>query len=108
MRLLGPLGLVLFFFLGVVLLWFRPLTIYEDRLEDCCKILQSKHASFAFSQFKLFEELFFRKWTIEFSSLVCLKTLSFVIPCGVMRSVFIISAKSDASLYGVLVLSLSS
>ena len=72
------------------------------------KFFLSKHACFAFSQFRLFGVLFvarFDKGVLGLRPKCASKGENFVTPCGVIRKIFIISATSEASWYGVFVLS---
>ena len=73
------------------------------------RFFQSKHACFAFSQFKLFGVLFvamFDRGVLGLRPKCASKGEIFVTPCGVIRKIFIISATSKASRYGVFVLSI--
>ena len=63
-----------------------------------------KHACFAFSQFKLLGELFvamFDNGVFGFLPICASKGEFFLTPCAVILSVLIISATSEANLYGV-------
>ena len=64
--------------------------LISDGIEGWSRFFRSKQACLVFSQLKLFGELF-----------VLQKGVIFVTPCGVIRSVLIISATSDANLNGV-------
>ena len=73
------------------------------------RFFRSKHACFAFSQFKLLGELLvatFDKGVFGVRHMWASKAEVFVTLCGVILSVLIVSATSDASLYGVFVLSI--
>ena len=68
------------------------------------RFFRSKHASFALSQFKLLGELFvamFNNGLFGFLPICVSKGEIFVTPCGVILNTFIISATSEANLYGV-------
>ena len=68
------------------------------------RFFRSKHACFVLSQFRLLGELFVAMFDNEvfgFLPICAPKVENFVTPCGVILSVFIISATSEASLYGV-------
>ena len=69
------------------------------------RFFRSKHACLALSQFKLLGELFvamFDNGVFGFLSISASKGEIFVTPCDVILNVFIISATSEANLYGVL------
>ena len=71
---------------------------------DFVRFFLSKHACFALSQLRLVGELVFAKFergVFGFLPMCASKGEIFVTPCGVMRKVFIISATSEANLYGV-------
>ena len=90
----------------------------DHRLRSCItsagrggfvRFFQSKHACFALSQFRLFGELFvaiFDSGVFGFLPICASKGENFVTPCGVILSNFIISATSEANLYGVFVWSI--
>ena len=64
------------------------------------RFFRSKHACFAFSQFKLFGVLFiamFDSGVLGLRPKCASKGEFFVTPCGVIRKVFFISATSEAS-----------
>ena len=68
------------------------------------RFMQSKHACFALSQLRLFDELFvaiFESCVFGFLPICAPKNEVFVTPCGVILCVFVICATSEASLYGV-------
>ena len=68
------------------------------------RFFRSKDACFALFQFKLLGELYvamFDNGVFGFLPICVSKGEIFVTPCGVFLSVFIISATSEANLYGV-------
>ena len=70
------------------------------------KFFQSKNACFAFFQLRLVGELVFAKFdrgVFGFLPTCASKGEILVTPCGVMRKIFNISAKSEAYLYGIFV-----
>ena len=85
----------------------------DHRLRSCItsagrggfgRFFRSKHACFALSQFRVFGELFvaiFDSGVFGFLPICASKGEIFVTPCGVILNVFIISAASEANLYGV-------
>ena len=96
--------------------FFRICTSSSDHRSRSCmtsagnggfsRFFRSKHACFAFSQFKFLGELFvamFDNGVFGFLPICASKGENFVTPCGVILSVFVISATSEASLYGVFV-----
>ena len=68
------------------------------------RFLRFKHACFALCQLRFFGELFvaiFNSELFGFLPICASKGEIFVTPCGVILSVFFISATSEASSYGV-------
>ena len=68
------------------------------------EVFPSKHACLAFCQLRLLGELVvvtMDRGVFGFLLLCTLQSENFVIPCGVIRRVFIFLATSDAILYGV-------
>ena len=82
----------------------KPCIIYAGR-SGFVRFVRCKHACLVFSQLKLLGELVVAtmdKGLIGFLPVYASNGEFFVTPCGFNRKVSIISATSDASLYGVL------
>ena len=70
---------------------------------ECIKVLRSKQACLAFSKLNSLGELLVSilgSGVLAFLPIWASNGVIFVIPCGVMRSVLIISATSEANLNG--------
>ena len=74
----------------------------------CVRFFRSKYEFFAFSQLRLLGELLVTKFESAFFGFLLMWTSNceiFVTLCGVIQIVFLISATSEANLYGVWFLS---